>query len=81
MTFHTFKHCNVDELNSDLSQVPWSVIDVFDNINDRWECWKKFFWEIIDMHALVITVRKKKKSRPWITSDIISSTYAEEKLL
>ena len=32
MTFRSFKHCNVDELNSGLSQVPWSVIDVFDDI-------------------------------------------------
>ncbi len=35
MTFRSFKRCIVDELNSDLSQVPWSVIDIFDDINDR----------------------------------------------
>ena len=73
MTFHSFKRCNMDELNSDYfksNALHATSVDVFDDINDRWECWKKLFCEIIDMHAPVITVCKKKESQLWITSDI-----------
>ena len=62
MTFRSFKHCNVDELNSNLSEAPWPVIDVFDDINDKWDCWKKLFCETVEKHAPVIIIRQKKVS-------------------
>lgn len=38
---------------SDLDSAPWSVMDSFDDIDSRWEYWKKLFEQIVNSHIPV----------------------------
>ena len=70
-TIRSFKKCNVDELVSDLENSPWSVMDIFDSIDDKWEHWKSIFRAVVDKHAPMRKVRVRECSSPWITEEVL----------
>ena len=72
----SFKRCNTEELLHELDGAPWSVMDTFDSIDDKWSYWKSLFFSVIDHHAPVRKVRVRKNTNPWITEDILQITRA-----
>ena len=67
VTSRSFKNFTKCAFENDLSFVPWSVIDVFD---DKVEIFNILFTDILDYHAPMKTVRVKKNPTPWITKAI-----------
>ena len=65
-----FKNCVWEELLQDLGSAPWHVMDSFDDMDGRWEYWKKLFGEIVDSHIPLKRARVRRKTLPWITQEI-----------
>ena len=70
VTRRSFKNFTKSAFENDLSSVPWSVIDVFDDPDDKVEVFNILFTDILDYHAPMKTVRVKKNPTPWITKAI-----------
>ena len=70
VTRRSFKNFTKSAFENDLSSVPWSVIDVLDDPDDKVEVFNILFTDILDYHAPMKTVRVKKNPTPWITKAI-----------
>ena len=64
ITLHSFKFFLKSSFEEDLSAVPWSIIDVFDDPDDKVDAFNSLFIEVLDMHAPLKTVRVKKNPTP-----------------
>ena len=63
----SYKRCNIDALMSDLKTAPWHVLDMYDNVDDKWHYWKTLFLDILNKHAPLVKVRRRKgKNGDWI---------------
>ena len=70
VTHRSSKHFSKSSFEDDLSCVPWSIIDVFDDLNDKVEAFDFLFTDVLDCHAPLKTIRVRKNSSPWITKTI-----------
>ena len=61
---------------SDLLGAPWNVIEMFDSIDDKWNCWKSIFQSLLDRHVPMKEVRVKRSSLPWITAEVLEVNRA-----
>ena len=72
ITYQSFKHFDETIFLSDLSCVPWEILENFDNIDDIVTVWKSLFLENLDKHAPIKSHRVKKKYQPeWLTPEIL----------
>ena len=65
-----FRGCDLQRFVEDLSLAPWHVIESLEDMDSRWEYWKKLFREIVDSHILHKKARVRKKTLPWITQEV-----------
>ena len=70
VTRRSFKNFSKSCFEKDLENVPWSVINIFDNPDDQVSVFNTLFCEVLDRHAPLKTVRVKKNPAPWITKSI-----------
>jgi hypothetical protein len=70
VTRRSFKNFSKATFEKDLPAVPWCVIDVFDNPDDKVDMFNSLFLDVLDMHAPLKTVRVKKNPAPWISKSI-----------
>ena len=66
----SFKKCDPLLLAEDVDNAPWSTMDTFDHIDNKWSYWKTLFLNIVNVHAPIINIRSKKLSIKWIDSEI-----------
>ena len=66
-SIRSYKKCYVDELVQDLENSPWSVMDIFDSIDDKYDYWKMTLLAVVDRHAPKRKVRVRECTCPWIT--------------
>lgn len=57
------------ELSVNVMNAPWSVLDTFDDINDRWNCWKSLFLNAIAAHAPLIKIRSRQQTNRWLSEE------------
>ena len=71
-TIRSFKKCDKDKLMADLENAPWQVMDMFDDINEKWDYWKSLFLKVVEEHAPLVKVRVKNKVQDceWIDSEV-----------
>jgi hypothetical protein len=65
-----FAKCDAAKLAVELMGVPWSVLETFEDVDDRWECWKKLFLEVLNSHIPLRKLRVRRKSLPWVDEHI-----------
>ena len=71
VTHRSFKHFSKSSFEDDLSSVPWSILDVFDDPDDKVKACNLLFTDVLDYHAPLKTIWvRKKKSSLWITKII-----------
>ena len=63
--YRSFKNYNKTEF----SQVPWSVVDGVENVDDA-VSWERLFSEIANEHAPLKIKRGKGNKTPWVTSSL-----------
>ena len=59
-----FRRCCWDDVKSCLSDAPWSVMELFDDINDMWEYFYGIIQSCMDTYIPLKTVRHKYSKRP-----------------
>ena len=72
----SMKNCCIEVLMSDLRDGPWSVIDTFDSMDDKWGCWKSLLLSVLDRHAPLRKIRVRRSSLPWITAEVLKINRA-----
>ena len=77
----SFKNLNVTEFNEDMSRLPRSILEVFDDVNDKLMAFESLFSDILDLHAPLKSVRIKKNPAPWISRSIRDDMDKKNKLL
>lgn len=62
---------------------PWSEMNYFISIDDKWLYWKSLFHGIVDHHVPVRRIKSREFSAPWVTQDMRKLTSARivEKLI
>ena len=65
-----YKHFDTELFVEDLSRMPWSAIQQFNNPNTCWNVWKSFITETLNRHAPIRYKRTRRNSVPWITPRI-----------
>ena len=64
------KRIDLDKFRKDLSLAPWSMIDIFDSVDDKLDYFNQTFLQVLNDHAPLRRVRVKKKRSPWMTREI-----------
>ena len=65
-----FKHFDAQVFKSDISHIPWDIIELEDDPEMAWNIFKDMFLSVADKHAPIIQRRVRGKSIPWITHSI-----------
>ena len=58
-TYWNMKTFSPDKFRQDLQLVPWSVRDIFDDVDDQCYVWNRLFTEVVNDHAPLKTRRCK----------------------
>ena len=70
ITRRSFKNFDASAFNEDLNSVPWFILDLFDDVDDKVLAFNSLFGGVLDCHAPMKTVRVKKNCAPWISRSI-----------
>ena len=68
-----FRNCHWDDVRSCLSTAPWSVMEVYDDVNDMWEYFYGILRGCLDSYIPLKAVRNKysKRPTPWLNSTLL----------
>ena len=70
ISFRSYKHHDADSFVQDISDVPWTVIDGFDDIDDRLNAFHVLFNPILHKHAPIKRVKLRTRPSPFVTDEI-----------
>ena len=70
ITTRSFKHYNRDAFNRDISTAPWSVIDNFDDVENKLNAFHLLFNPILDNHAPIKRIKIRGRPNPYVTNEI-----------
>jgi exonuclease III len=70
INIRSFKHYNREAFYNDISQAPWSVIDVFTDIDDKVNAFNTMFNDILNQHAPIKSIKVKGKPNPCVNENI-----------
>ena len=54
-----------------MSAAPWSVVDTFDDVEDKLNAFHLVFNQILDLHAPIKNVKVRSPPNPYVTDEII----------
>lgn len=64
--YQSFKNLDKDRSIYDLNNAPWSLLDIFENVDDKLDTWE------LTQHTLIVEKRvKRKKLPPWVNGTIM----------
>ena len=61
----------VNDFEADLKQVPWSLVDSFDDVDDMCSAWESLMKSSIDQHFPLKRKRIRNKTHPWLDNTIL----------
>ena len=70
ITTRSFKKYQHEAFPRDISLIPWSVVNCFDEVNDSLHAFNLLFNEVLDEHASVRTIKLRGRPNPYITDAI-----------
>ena len=80
ITRRSFKHFSSSAFNADLVSVPWFLMNLFDDVDDKVFVFTSLFTDTLSYHAPIKTVRVKKNRAPWISKSIRDEMDKRNKL-
>ena len=80
ITARSYKKFRDSEFASDLANVPWHIIENYDNVDDAWHTFKSLFCDIADTHAPIRTTTVRGRPTPWMTDELITLTWERDHL-
>lgn len=64
--YQIFKNLDKDRSIYDLNNAPWSLLDIFENVDDKLDTWE------LTQHTPIVEKRvKRKKLPPWVNGTIM----------
>ena len=69
-TTRSFKNYDRQEFLRDMSNVPWSVVDCFDDVEDRLGAFNLLFNEVLDRQAPIGKIKGRNRPNPFVTDEI-----------
>jgi len=66
----SFTNYDKDAFLDDISNAPWSIVDSFEDTDDKLNDFNLLFYQILDQHAPVKTVKLRTKPNPFIKENI-----------
>ena len=70
--YRSMKNFSEQKSREDLKEVPWHVLDIFDDPNDALSTWCSLFMDIVESHAPMRSRRVKHPKQPdWMTPNIL----------
>ena len=78
ITSRIFKHYQPDAFCADIEQAPWSILDVFDDVNDKLFAFNELFCDILDRHAPIKKIKIRGRPLPYVTDEIWHLMKARE---
>ena len=80
ITYRSFKHFDQQEFINDLSQIPWEILDSFDDVSECVQVWNLLFLEVVNKYAPLKQHRVKKGHQPeWLSPEIIDNIKERNK--
>ena len=70
ITTRSFKHYNPEAFCNDVSLAPWSVVDIFSDVEDKLYAFDSLFNDILDQHAPVKMFKVRGRPNPCVTDNI-----------
>ena len=70
MTGRSFKGYAADRFYKDMSEVPWSLLDIFDDAEDKLYAFNLLFKDILNKHAPIKTMKIRGRPNPCVTEEI-----------
>ena len=70
ITTRSFKHYNSPAFNNDVALAPWSIVDAFDDVEDKLYYFNSLFNDILDKHAPIKTFKIRGRPNPCVTENI-----------
>ncbi|CAB4033454.1 RNA-directed DNA polymerase from transposon BS, partial [Paramuricea clavata] len=64
ITTRSFKHFNSQAFNNDVALAPWSIVDAFDDVEDKLQAFNSLFIDILDKHAPIKTFKIRGRPNP-----------------
>ena len=55
-----------------MSNVPWSIADYFDDVEDQHGAFNLLFNEVLDRHAHIRKIKVRNRPNPFVTEEIRS---------
>ena len=81
ITRRSLKNFEPSAFNDDLIAVPWFLLDLFDDVDDKLFVFNSLFNGVLDCDAPMKTVHVKKNCAPWISKSIRREMDRRNKLL
>ena len=69
VTYRTFKNLNADAFKRDVDRIPFSVRNIFDDVDDSYWAINKLLREIVDEHVPIQRRRTRKHEAPFLNAE------------
>ncbi len=80
-TINNYKNFEENKFKAEIEAAPWSVCEIFDDIDDQVWAWEHLFKNIASAHIPKRKVRTRKNSLPWLNLEIRKAQNNRCKLL
>lgn len=70
MTFRSFKNYSSERFNNDIKSTPWSILETFEDPDDKLHTFNLLFNESLDRHVPSKTTRLRGRRNYYITDEI-----------
>lgn len=65
-----FKRYNKEKFRSEVVGVFWSVVELFDDLNDVVFVWNIFFVDVVNRYVFIKKLRTKRVIKSWIIKEL-----------
>lgn len=67
----SYRNFNPQSFDEDISRIPWDTVNIFEQTEDKVDCFNKLFLDVLEIHAPVRTIKvRHSKDSPIITPEI-----------
>ena len=68
----SYKHYDAGAFARDIAEAPWSVVESFDDVDEKLDAFHLLFDPILDQHAPIRRVKLRTRPNPFVTDEIKS---------
>ena len=81
MYVSSYRNCDWDAMRECLRTAPWHVMDIFDDIDDKWHFFKSCLYYVLNQYAPLKRVVSKfsKRPTPWLTDDLLLAIKVKQR--